>query len=223
MSSRSKILSSLYDSITPATNPALPVYRDDDFFLNIPISTDRKAVQEVFAERFRALKGEFHFVEDFESARNEIRNIVSPEENRSIFVEDTELVRNVLGGDKTNATETINRHSASRDGVDSGTGLLWGITAADMLVARTGSIILGSSKTRSRRSFCLVPNHVVIATPEQIVPTLDEALDTLSKRDNGASLTTIVSGPSRTSDIEKNLVLGAHGPRRLILILIKRT
>ena len=68
----------------------------------------------------------------------------------------------------------------------------------------------------------LPPVHVVVATPEQIVATLADAFDALRERHESAlpSMLSFITGPSRTGDIERILVLGAHGPKELFVILV---
>jgi L-lactate dehydrogenase complex protein LldG len=69
----------------------------------------------------------------------------------------------------------------------------------------------------------LPPVHVVVATPEQIVGTLADAFDALRERHGIAlpSMISFITGPSRTGDIERILVLGAHGPKELFVILVE--
>jgi L-lactate dehydrogenase complex protein LldG len=52
------------------------------------------------------------------------------------------------------------------------------------------------------------------------VPSLDEALKKIEEADRNWSYATFITGPSRTSDIEKRLVLGAHGPKRLVTFIL---
>ena len=68
----------------------------------------------------------------------------------------------------------------------------------------------------------LPPVHVVVAAPEQIVATLADAFDALRERHGEAfpSMLSFITGPSRTGDIERILVLGAHGPKELFVILV---
>jgi L-lactate dehydrogenase complex protein LldG len=96
------------------------------------------------------------------------------------------------------------------------------LTAVDFLVARTGSIVLSSITAGGRRLSVLPPFHIAIASAAQLVPSLDEALRIYQQRGepNRSSYATIITGPSRTSDIEKILVLGAHGPKRLAVIVV---
>jgi L-lactate dehydrogenase complex protein LldF len=89
----------------------------------------------------------------------------------------------------------------------------FGITGCKALVAETGSVLLGESSIFQS----LLPDvHIVVALRRQFVETLDVALDGF--REN---LGCLVTGPSRTADIEKHLILGMHGPKRLILCLLE--
>jgi len=97
-----------------------------------------------------------------------------------------------------------------------------GITSCEALVAQTGSILV-SSATCGGRAISILPHvHVVVATVDQIVATLADALHAARARYDGRmpSMLSFITGPSRTGDIERILVLGAHGPKELILILV---
>jgi L-lactate dehydrogenase complex protein LldG len=98
-----------------------------------------------------------------------------------------------------------------------------GITACDALIAQTGSIMLTARSAGGRALSVLPPHHVVIAQVGQLVPDLPAAFELLSARygDNYPSFATFITGPSRTGDIERILVLGAHGPRVLTVILVE--
>jgi L-lactate dehydrogenase complex protein LldG len=94
------------------------------------------------------------------------------------------------------------------------------ITLAETLVAQTGSIFV-SAACGGRGASVVSPVHIVVATTEQLVPDLDAAFARL--RESGAaaknSFLCLITGSSRTADIEKIIVMGAHGPRRLVVIL----
>lgn len=94
------------------------------------------------------------------------------------------------------------------------------ITLADCLVAATGSVFV-SSECGGRGAAVIAPIHIVFATLDQLVPNLDAAFARL--RERGAaqrnSMLCLITGSSRTADIEKILVMGAHGPRRLVVAL----
>ena len=94
-----------------------------------------------------------------------------------------------------------------------------GITGCDCLVAQTGSIIVTTLSSGGRALSVLPPTHLVIARREQIVPDLAAGMALLRQRYNKhwPSAISVITGPSRTADIEKILVMGAHGPKRLAL------
>jgi L-lactate dehydrogenase complex protein LldG len=94
-----------------------------------------------------------------------------------------------------------------------------GVTGCDCLVAQTGSIIVSTLSAGGRTLSVLPPTHLVIARREQIVPDLASGMALLRKRHDKhwPSALSVITGPSRTADIEKILVVGAHGPKRLAL------
>jgi len=96
-----------------------------------------------------------------------------------------------------------------------------GITECDVLVAQTGSLIVTSRSSGGRALSVLPPHHVVIARREQLVRDLSAAFALIQQKyaDNYPSMISLVTGPSRTGDIERILVLGAHGPKKLTVIL----
>ncbi|MFM9194724.1 MAG: lactate utilization protein C [Planctomycetia bacterium] len=97
-----------------------------------------------------------------------------------------------------------------------------GVTSCEALVAQTGSMLV-SSATCGGRALSILPHaHVVVATADQVVATLADALHAARSRHEGRlpSMLSFITGPSRTGDIERILVLGAHGPKELILLLV---
>jgi len=96
-----------------------------------------------------------------------------------------------------------------------------GITDCEFLVARTGSVIV-SSFNSGRKMNIFPPVHIVIAHRSQLVSYLDDAYRQILQKykNNLPSLISTITGPSRTSDIEKTLVLGAHGPKQLLVFLL---
>ena len=96
-----------------------------------------------------------------------------------------------------------------------------GLTGCECLVAQTGSILVSS--VQGGRALSILPHcHVVIATVDQVVPALDDAFAVVRHRhpDRPPSMLSFITGPSRTGDIERILVLGAHGPKELLLLLV---
>ena len=94
------------------------------------------------------------------------------------------------------------------------------ITLAEVLVAQTGSVMI-SAACGGRAAFIVSPVHIVLATGSQLVPALEDAFARIRQRATAErnSHLCLVTGSSRTADIEKILVMGAHGPRRLVVVL----
>lgn len=98
-----------------------------------------------------------------------------------------------------------------------------GITTCEFLVARTGSVLISSASASGRQMNIFPPIHIVLANTSQLVSYLTEALDALQQKYKTSlpSIISTITGPSRTADIEKTLVLGAHGPKEFIVFLYK--
>jgi L-lactate dehydrogenase complex protein LldG len=94
------------------------------------------------------------------------------------------------------------------------------ITLADALIAQTGSVFVSAS-CGGRGASVVAPTHIVYAFAKQLVPDLVTALRnaTADGRLDKNSYACVISGSSRTADIEKILVQGAHGPMRLVVIV----
>jgi len=98
-----------------------------------------------------------------------------------------------------------------------------GLTSCEALVARTGSLVVAPATASGRRLSIYPDQHIVLARPSQVVAEIGDALRAAQARYGYElpSMLSLTTGPSRTADIEKTLVLGAHGPRRLTLFLLE--
>jgi L-lactate dehydrogenase complex protein LldG len=98
-----------------------------------------------------------------------------------------------------------------------------GLTGCDALIAQTGSVLVSSTTSGGRALSVLPPHHIVLARENQLVPDLTVALERAQEKygDQYPSFLSLITGPSRTGDIERILVLGAHGPKRLTILLVR--
>ena len=97
-----------------------------------------------------------------------------------------------------------------------------GITECDVLIAQTGGVAVTSRSAGGRALSVLPPHHIVIARRDQLVADLPAAFAFLQKKytPDFPSMISFITGPSRTGDIERILVLGAHGPKKLTIFCV---
>jgi L-lactate dehydrogenase complex protein LldF len=94
-----------------------------------------------------------------------------------------------------------------------------GLTGASIGIAETGSIIVSSGAGRPLNASLLPETHIALLWEKDIVETLEQALHNEELKQLSASV--IISGPSRTADIEMTLTIGVHGPGELVVICIR--
>jgi L-lactate dehydrogenase complex protein LldG len=96
------------------------------------------------------------------------------------------------------------------------------ITGCEVLVARTGTIVMSAAQASGRTASVYAPIHICIATSTQLVYEVKDALQLIKNRYEGQlpSLISFATGPSRTADIEKTLVVGVHGPKEVYCFLV---
>lgn len=96
------------------------------------------------------------------------------------------------------------------------------LIGCDCLVAQTGSIVVSDKLTNDREAYALPDVLLVFATTDQIVPGMRTAFQTMKRKyaKNKPSQMTIITGPSRCSDIEQTLVIGANGIRQVAVFLV---
>jgi len=87
-----------------------------------------------------------------------------------------------------------------------------GITSADFCLADTGTLVMLSSREEARLISLLPPIHVAVVGSERILSGLDELLTAVPLPAEQSSSMVLITGPSRTADIEQILVRGVHGP-----------
>lgn len=100
------------------------------------------------------------------------------------------------------------------------------VMAAEFLLADTGTAVL-LPRSHAERLLCYLPEvAVVVAGPGSVYAHLSDIWDRLSghaRETTARGEMLLVTGPSRTADIEKKLVLGAHGPKRLVVLLVEES
>lgn len=95
-----------------------------------------------------------------------------------------------------------------------------GITGADYALADTGTLVMLSSREEARLISLLPPAHLAIVAKERILTGLDELFTVLPDPASRTSSMVLITGPSRTADIEQILIRGVHGPGELHVVVV---
>lgn len=154
-----------------------------------------------------------------EESAEAIRATLASLPDGDVFIQDATDLRRMLGQSTTPQARRQGKILWSNEG-PAPEAAQGSVTLAELLVAATGTIMVSSS-CGGRRGSIVPPCHIVYATTSQIVPDLEAAVTRMSE--NGVAIRNsfvgLITGSSRTADIEKILVLGAHGPRRVVVVL----
>lgn len=163
-----------------------------------------------FAEQFSRLQGKFVFCLNQQELAAQLQQVLAHNKWEKIYCREDKL----RGDLSANGFNHFNHGDvASCDAA---------ITTCEWLVARTGSIVMSAGQQSGRTVSVYAPVHICIAYTSQLVYDIRDGL-LQAKEKYGAqlpSLITFATGPSRTADIEKTLVVGVHGPKEVYVFLV---
>lgn len=172
---------------------------------------------DLFAKISEGLKTEFYRVPTIEAAREVLAKLAAENGWKKIGSHSHHDTDALLQGIGLPVVRTEKGYS-----IDDLESCEAGVTGCEVLVAQTGGIMVSVQTAGGRALSVLPPHHVVIARASQMVPDLTAAFEHVKKKYGKAfpSFMSFITGPSRTGDIERILVLGAHGPKRLTVLLV---
>lgn len=203
--SKAKILSKIREGLSKADYVS-NIPKAGDIF--VPLGEDKIIV---FAENFNKTAGQLIYCSKKEDFYDKLFEYKKQKELKNVYCWGDELADNISNA----GIEIIKSKKQFIENCEAG------ITLCDSLVARTGSVLVSSQLGGGRELSIYPPIHIVVGYTSQVVEEVVEALDKIQNTYNSLpSMISLTSGPSRTADIEKTLVMGAHGPKELILFLI---
>lgn len=199
--SKSSILQKIRAALKTSTRLPFPESEAKGF----PFQPLQQDVVVEFAEQFTQLQGKFDFCTTGFELADHFETLCSKQGWKKIFCADEKFQILI-------PEQLVHNDIATCDVA---------ITGCEALVARTGSLVL-SSHNSGRITSVYAPVHVCIAYTSQLVYDISEALQFLQikYKENLPSFITLATGPSRTADIEKTLVVGVHGPKEVYLFLV---
>ena len=171
-------------------------------------STDDMEIQ--FAEEFSKLHGKFVFCLSEAELAARFVNLFQQKEWTKIFCVEPALQKILMAG-----SIPLDHELTLKDCDVS-------VTSCECLVARTGTIVMSAAQQHGRTASVYSPIHICVAYTQQLVPDLKDALQLIKDKyqQKIPSLITFASGPSRTADIEKTLVVGVHGPKEVYVFMV---
>jgi L-lactate dehydrogenase complex protein LldG len=181
---------------------------------------DNEDLAARFTIEVERVKGVVHHAEDLTHARQVLAQVLRDNNVKRVTAWDDaslpiDQVRGLL------AELTI--HEVANDNASVATADA-GITGCDWAIAATGTVALGTGPGRSRMASLLPPLHIALVTTDQLVPRLEDWLngriaDGLREFRSSSNIT-LITGCSRTADIEMTPVFGVHGPLAFHVVLI---
>lgn len=181
-----------------------------DFESNIYAESE-DPLELVFAQQFSDVGGNFVFCENDDDFIYNIGALTADENFGKLWCAEPEI-------QKLLQQANINYLSSTAELEQAGTS----ITGCEFLIARTGSILISSKQLSGRRAAVYPPLHIVVSKTSQLILNMKDALKAVKAKYNNAmpSMVSVITGPSRTADIEKTLVQGAHGPKDIYVFMI---
>jgi len=204
---RQKIL----QKIKQALKDPVPVpFPDQVADTPIFIPTEKEMAIE-FAQKFTELLGKFVYCADEQELIGQLNALIIAKGWNKIYSKETEWLNQMLAFkfDPVNTDDLAGCDAA--------------ITLCDHLIARTGTIVLSSQQLSGRTTSVYAPIHICIAYTHQLLFDVSDSLAQFKKEAEVIpSMISYATGPSRTADIEKTLVVGVHGPKEVYCFLVDK-
>jgi len=200
----SSIRKSLSESEVPIPFPEAE--KKTDFF-----AKDDLTAEEKFAEAFTALGGKFVYCADEHELIVQLQALADTMGWQQIQSKDSFLLQ--LFADKN---IDLLQDAGDMHHIEIG------LSMCECLVARTGSVILSAAQESGRSLPVYVPIHIAVAFSNQVVWDIADGIQLMHDKYEGKlpSMMSLTTGPSRTADIEKTLVVGVHGPKEVYVFLV---
>jgi L-lactate dehydrogenase complex protein LldG len=209
--SREHVLHKVRTALARSTGQ--PVEQPPPVYLRVPVM-DLEDRIETFCGRVEALAGKAHRATSEGDARAYVANVLA---GRGAVASNAPILREcgvtALDGVVTGITDRLQLRSLCENAA-------CGITGADYALADTGTLVMLASPQEARMISLLPPVHIALVARNRLLTGLDELLSILPYPAEQTSSMVLITGPSRTADIEQILVRGVHGPGEIHVVVI---
>lgn len=164
-----------------------------------------------FAEQFSRLQGRFVYCINRQELAFQLASLIKKMDWQKVYCLEDEL----LAAAAPQLSDRLVKTGIENCDVS--------VTGCEYLVARTGSVVMSAAQASGRVTSVYAPVHICIAYTNQLVYDIKDALQGVRDKYGAKipSLITFATGPSRTADIEKTLVVGVHGPKEAYVFLVE--
>lgn len=209
MSSTTKenIIKKIRKALSQSTPVPFPDSDGNDFLFQV----QNKELEIEFAENFTQLLGIFSYCSDEQALADQLSILAKKKQWDKLYCVEESIKKGLaINGLQPNWHHDLASCNAS-------------LTRCEFLIARTGSIMMSSTQVSGRTTSVYAPVHICIAYTSELVYDIKDGLQLLKEKypNQLPSLITIATGPSRTADIEKTLVVGIHGPKEVYVFLVE--
>lgn len=176
------------------------------------VNKDEDGLIDLFVQRAEKVNATVARLDTLDDVPDAMAEYLAKENLPAAFRMSDNVDLNALPWDKRPALEIKKGASDGKDEV--------GLSRAVSGVAETGTLILSSGKESPTSLNFLPETHVVMVKRSEIAGTYEDGWDVVRAKGAIARAVNFITGPSRTGDIEQTIYLGAHGPRRLHILLV---
>jgi L-lactate dehydrogenase complex protein LldG len=204
---RTKILNRITEALK---SPVAMPFPDQNADSPIFFPTENELAID-FAQKFTELLGKFIYCEDEAELVKKLSQLIHTHKWEKIYSLESGWL------------EDMKEFSFDPVTTDDLAGCDASITLCEHLIARTGTIVLSSQQLSGRTTSVYAPIHICIAYTHQLVFDVADSLAQFKKEaEQLPSMISYATGPSRTADIEKTLVVGVHGPKEVYCFLVEK-
>lgn len=207
-SGKEAILKNIRKALVHPTAIPYPAIEKTDF----SFKGNKEDLAVLFAEKFSSLLGKFSFCDSEADLVHQLSALTDEQKWDEVYCTDENIKEALLSfGFKDFSQKPLKDADVS-------------ITICEALVARTGSIVLSSAVSSGRTTSVYAPVHICIAKVSQLVYDVKDAIAMMQQKYGNQlpSMISFATGPSRTADIEKTLVVGVHGPKEVYCFLLDK-
>ena len=205
--SRQKVLKKIRDALIEQTEPLYPIIDNESSVY--PEITEPLDI--TFAEAFVKTSGKFVYCESEDEFLAVLQSFILEKDWPVLFCYD-EYLYDLLKREGIPFESCWSSFPEAR----------LGITRCEYLIARLGTVMVSSKSSPGRKINAFPEIHLIVAYTSQLLPDLKQGFQEIKRKykDEYPSMISLITGPSRTADIEKTLIIGAHGPKEVYVFLI---